>query len=58
MIHAALRRALAVLALAAIFPARAFDLGVEGIISDRPDLVREEMRKRGMVLSAPTPVTP
>lgn len=26
------------------------DLGVDGIISDRPDLVREEMRKRGLPL--------
>jgi glycerophosphoryl diester phosphodiesterase len=29
---------------------RMIDLGVDGLISDRPDLVREEMRKRGMVL--------
>ena len=26
------------------------DMGVDGIISDRPDLVREEMKKRGMPL--------
>jgi glycerophosphoryl diester phosphodiesterase len=26
------------------------DMGVDGIISDRPDLVREEMRKRGLPL--------
>jgi glycerophosphoryl diester phosphodiesterase len=38
--------------------ARMMDLGVEGIISDRPDLVRTEMQKRGMALPAPTPVSP
>jgi glycerophosphoryl diester phosphodiesterase len=38
--------------------ARMMDLGVTGIISDRPDLVREEMRKRGMALPAATPVAP
>ena len=38
--------------------ARMIDLGVEGIISDRPDLVRVEMQKRGMALPAPTPVSP
>jgi glycerophosphoryl diester phosphodiesterase len=38
--------------------ARLFDLGVDGIISDRPDVVREEMQKRGMALPAPTPVQP
>ena len=38
--------------------ARAMDLGVDGIVSDRPDLVREEMRRRGMPLPAATPVTP
>ena len=36
--------------------ARMMDLGVDGIISDRPDLVRTEMQKRGMPLPAPTPV--
>ncbi|MEO5772243.1 MAG: glycerophosphodiester phosphodiesterase family protein, partial [Burkholderiaceae bacterium] len=30
--------------------ARAFDLGVDGIVSDRPDLVRDEMQRRGMAL--------
>ena len=30
--------------------ARLLAMGVDGIISDRPDLVREEMRKRGMPL--------
>ena len=34
------------------------DLGVDGIISDRPDLVRAEMTKRGMPLPAPTPIAP
>lgn len=34
------------------------DLEVDGIISDRPDLVREEMRQRGMALPAATPVAP
>ena len=38
--------------------ARMMDLGVDGIVSDRPDLVREEMRRRGMPLPAATPVTP
>ena len=32
------------------------DLGVDGIISDRPDLVRAEMQRRGMNLPAPSPV--
>jgi len=30
--------------------AKVLDLGVDGIISDRPDRVREEMRRRGMPL--------
>jgi glycerophosphoryl diester phosphodiesterase len=34
------------------------DLGVDGVISDRPDLVRAEMAKRGMPLPQPTPVLP
>ncbi|NBS59585.1 MAG: glycerophosphodiester phosphodiesterase, partial [Betaproteobacteria bacterium] len=34
------------------------ELGVDGIISDRPDLVRAEMQKRGMPLPAATPVVP
>ena len=38
--------------------ARMLDLGVDGIISDRPDLVRDEMKKRGMALPAATPVAP
>ena len=31
---------------------------VDGIISDRPDLVRAEMKRRGMPLPAATPVAP
>ena len=34
------------------------DLGVDGIISDRPDLVRQAMAERGMALPPPTPVQP
>ncbi|MEW6690876.1 MAG: glycerophosphodiester phosphodiesterase family protein [Pseudomonadota bacterium] len=33
------------------------DLGVDGIISDRPDRVREEMQRRGMPLPAATPAS-
>lgn len=36
--------------------ANVMDLGVDGIISDRPDLVRQEMQRRGMTLPAATPV--
>lgn len=35
--------------------ARMIDMRVDGIISDRPDLVRAEMRRRGMALPAGTP---
>jgi glycerophosphoryl diester phosphodiesterase len=38
--------------------ARMLDLKVDGIISDRPDLVREEMARRGMALPPAVPVTP
>jgi glycerophosphoryl diester phosphodiesterase len=38
--------------------ARVLDLGVDGIISDRPDLVRAEMARRGMPLPRQTPVVP
>jgi glycerophosphoryl diester phosphodiesterase len=38
--------------------ARAMDLGVDGIVTDRPDRVRAEMQRRGMALPAATPVTP
>jgi glycerophosphoryl diester phosphodiesterase len=34
------------------------DLGVDGIISDRPDLVRDELQRRGMPLPKATPVAP
>jgi glycerophosphoryl diester phosphodiesterase len=34
------------------------DLGVDGIISDRPDIVRQVMGKRGLALPPATPVTP
>ena len=30
--------------------ARALDLGVDGVVSDRPDRVREEMQRRGLAL--------
>jgi glycerophosphoryl diester phosphodiesterase len=36
--------------------ARVMDLGVDGIVSDRPDLVREEMQRRGMSLPVATPL--
>jgi glycerophosphoryl diester phosphodiesterase len=38
--------------------ARAMDLGVDGIVTDRPDRVRAEMQRRGMPLPAATPVQP
>ena len=34
------------------------DLGVDGIISDRPDRLREAMREKGLPLPKPTPVGP
>jgi glycerophosphoryl diester phosphodiesterase len=34
------------------------ELGVDGIITDRPDLAREVMNKRGMPLPPPAPVNP
>jgi glycerophosphoryl diester phosphodiesterase len=37
---------------------RMLDLGVDGIISDRPDLVRQVLADRGMPLPPATPVTP
>ena len=37
--------------------ARLMDLGVDGLVSDRPDRVRAEMARRGLPLPAPTPVT-
>jgi glycerophosphoryl diester phosphodiesterase len=38
--------------------ARLIDLGVDGIISDRPDLLRAEAAKKGITLPAPAPVSP
>jgi len=38
--------------------ARLIDLGVDGIISDRPDLLRLEAAKKGIALPAPAPVAP
>jgi glycerophosphoryl diester phosphodiesterase len=38
--------------------ARMLDLGVDGIVSDRPDRVRAEMRRRGLPLPPATPVRP
>jgi glycerophosphoryl diester phosphodiesterase len=38
--------------------ARMLDLGVDGIISDRPDRVREEMKRRGMPLPPAYDVSP
>ena len=37
---------------------RMLDLGVDGIVSDRPDLVREAMQRRGMTLPKAVSVTP
>jgi glycerophosphoryl diester phosphodiesterase len=38
--------------------ARLIDLGVDGIISDRPDVLRAEAAKKGILLPAPAPVSP
>jgi glycerophosphoryl diester phosphodiesterase len=38
--------------------ARLIDLGVDGIISDRPDVLRAEAAKKGLPLPPPAPVTP
>ncbi|MDA9476981.1 glycerophosphodiester phosphodiesterase [Bradyrhizobium sp. CCBAU 65884] len=38
--------------------ARMMELGVDGIISDRPDLLREVAGEKGIVLPAGTPVAP
>ncbi len=37
--------------------ARLIDMGVDGIISDRPELLREEAAKKGLPLPAPAPVS-
>jgi len=33
-------------------------LGVDGLITDRPDWARDAMQHSGIALPAPTPVTP
>ena len=38
--------------------ARLIDMGVDGIISDRPDLLRQAAADKGMTLPAAFPVTP
>jgi glycerophosphoryl diester phosphodiesterase len=38
--------------------ARLIDMGVDGIITDRPDLLRDEMARRGLPLPRATPVQP
>lgn len=38
--------------------ARIMDLGVDGIVTDRPDRVRAEMQRRGLPLPPATPVQP
>ena len=34
------------------------DVGVDGIISDRPDIVRQVLGQRGLALPPATPVSP
>jgi glycerophosphoryl diester phosphodiesterase len=38
--------------------AKLIDMGVDGIISDRPDLLRQVAGEKDITLPAPTPVTP
>ncbi len=38
--------------------ARLMDMGVDGIVTDRPDRVRAEMQRRGLPLPSATPVQP
>jgi glycerophosphoryl diester phosphodiesterase len=38
--------------------ARMIEIGVDGIISDRPDLLRQVAAERGIALPAGTPVEP
>jgi glycerophosphoryl diester phosphodiesterase len=37
---------------------RLIDMGVDGIVTDRPDLLRAEMARRGLPLPRATPVQP
>ena len=34
------------------------DMGVDGIVTDRPDLLRQEMQRHGLAVPAPAPVGP
>jgi glycerophosphoryl diester phosphodiesterase len=36
--------------------AEVMDMGVEGIVTDRPDLLRIEMQRRGLPLTLVTPI--
>jgi len=38
--------------------ARLMDVGVDGIISDNPDVLRAVAAKKGFALPAPAPVSP
>jgi glycerophosphoryl diester phosphodiesterase len=38
--------------------ARLMDMGVDGIISDNPDVLRAVAAKKGIALPAPAPVSP
>jgi len=38
--------------------ARLIDLGVDGIISDRPDVLRATVAKKGITPPPPAPVSP
>lgn len=38
--------------------AAVIDLGVDGLISDRPDIARRVLQEKGLALPAPTPVEP
>lgn len=55
------RQGLQVLAWTVNDPAQieqVLDLGVDGIVTDRPDRVRAAMQRRGLPLPRPTPVSP
>jgi glycerophosphoryl diester phosphodiesterase len=36
--------------------AEVMDMGVDGIVTDRPDLLRIEMQRRGLPLTLATPI--